>query len=149
MLRTLRILFSNRKTSTHPAIWPRKEDLGKADLKARAGVPERAREPDLGDGTQKETNRGPRTFPDSGSEASLAAIRARVDGVDWTEVHADLDAQGWAIVPKLLTDAEVQFGDVHGGAVAAVAGDAAGHLQTWPPTPRAPVAPCECLSQGQ
>jgi len=88
-------------------------------------------------------------FPDSGSEASLAAIRARMDGVDWTEVHADLDAQGWAIVAKLLTDAEVQFGDVHGGAVAAVAGDAAGHLQTWPPTPRAPVAPCECLSQGQ
>src|SRR5215472_5281840 len=93
MLRTLRILFSNRKTSMHPAIWPRREDLGKADLKARAGVPERAREPDLGYRTQKETQQSPRTFADSGSEASLAAIRARVDDVDWTEVHADLDAQ--------------------------------------------------------
>lgn len=93
MLRTLRILFSNRKTSTHPAIWPRKEDPEKADLKARAGVPKRAREPDLGDGTQKETQQSARTFPDSGSEASLAAIRARVDGVDWTEVHAALDAR--------------------------------------------------------
>jgi hypothetical protein len=29
-----------------------------------------------------------------------------VDGVDWMKVHADLDAQGWAIVPKLLTCAE-------------------------------------------
>jgi hypothetical protein len=69
-------------------------------------------------------------FPDSGSEASLAAIRARVDGVDWTEVHADLDAQGWAIVPKLLTDAEVQFGggDVHGDAVTS---------PRWPEMPRA------------
>ena len=26
--------------------------------------------------------------------------------VDWTKVHADLDAQGWAVVPKLLTHAE-------------------------------------------
>jgi hypothetical protein len=51
-------------------------------------------------------SKGPRTSPDSGSEVSSAAIRAWVDGVDWTKVHTDLDAQGWAIVPKLLTDAE-------------------------------------------
>lgn len=35
-----------------------------------------------------------------------SAIEARVDAVDWTKVHAELDAQGWAIAPKLLTDAE-------------------------------------------
>ena len=38
-----------------------------------------------------------------GPTASPAAIRARVDAVTWTRVHADLDAQGWAVVPKLLT----------------------------------------------
>ena len=35
-----------------------------------------------------------------------AAIRARVDAADWAKVSTDLDAQGWAIVPKLLTHAE-------------------------------------------
>ncbi len=39
------------------------------------------------------------------SEASRA-IEARVDSVAWTRVHLDLDAQGWAVVPKLLTHAE-------------------------------------------
>jgi hypothetical protein len=34
------------------------------------------------------------------------AIEVRVDGVDWKKVHADLDAQGWAVVPKLLTHEE-------------------------------------------
>ena len=29
-----------------------------------------------------------------------------MDAVDWAAVHADLDAQGWAVVPKLLTHAE-------------------------------------------
>jgi len=31
---------------------------------------------------------------------------ARLNGVDWAKVHADLDAQGWAILTKLLTHAE-------------------------------------------
>jgi hypothetical protein len=33
-------------------------------------------------------------------------IEARVDQVDWAQVHADLDAQGWAIAPALVTHAE-------------------------------------------
>jgi uncharacterized protein len=33
-------------------------------------------------------------------------IGARVDAVDWARVQADLDAQGWALVPQLLTHAE-------------------------------------------
>ena len=33
-------------------------------------------------------------------------IQARVDGVDWTKVHAELDDQGWAVMPELLTHAE-------------------------------------------
>lgn len=45
-----------------------------------------------------------------GSEAAAGepstAIAARVDRVDWRNVHAGLDAQGWAVAPKLLTDAE-------------------------------------------
>ena len=47
--------------------------------------------------------------PEIGSKASSAAIRARVDGVDWANVHADLDAQGWAVVPEFLTHAEADF----------------------------------------
>ena len=46
------------------------------------------------------------TSPETRPGASSTAIQARVDGMDWTKVHADLDAQGWAVVPKLLTDAE-------------------------------------------
>jgi hypothetical protein len=38
-----------------------------------------------------------------GSNHILTAIRARVDGVDWKKVHADLDLQGWSVVPRLLT----------------------------------------------
>jgi uncharacterized protein len=34
------------------------------------------------------------------------AIEGRVKAVDWARTHADLDAQGWAIVPNLLTSAE-------------------------------------------
>jgi uncharacterized protein len=41
-------------------------------------------------------------FPGTGS----AVIQTRVDAVDWAKVHADLDAQGWSIAPKLLTHAE-------------------------------------------
>lgn len=33
-------------------------------------------------------------------------IEARVEAVDWLGVRNDLDAQGWAIAPKLLTEAE-------------------------------------------
>jgi hypothetical protein len=36
----------------------------------------------------------------------MTSIAARLDRADWTGVHASLDAQGWAIVPKLLDDAE-------------------------------------------
>ena len=35
-----------------------------------------------------------------------ATIEARVDAIDWVKVHAGLDAQGWAVAPKLLTPAE-------------------------------------------
>jgi hypothetical protein len=34
------------------------------------------------------------------------SIEARVDGMDWTAIRADLDAQGWAVAPALLTHAE-------------------------------------------
>jgi hypothetical protein len=38
----------------------------------------------------------------------LAPLKARVDSIDWTRVQADLDAQGWAIAPGLLSDAEAR-----------------------------------------
>ena len=38
-----------------------------------------------------------------------ALIKARVDAADWAKIHGDLDAQGWAIVPKLLTNDEADF----------------------------------------
>src|SRR5258708_3601306 len=38
--------------------------------------------------------------------AVTAAIQARVERVDWERIYADLDAQGWAIAPKILTHAE-------------------------------------------
>lgn len=44
--------------------------------------------------------------PETGAKARSVAVQARVDDVDWMKVHADLDAQGWAVVPELLTDAE-------------------------------------------
>jgi hypothetical protein len=31
-----------------------------------------------------------------------------VEDIDWRKVHADLDAQGWAVVPQLLTLAEAE-----------------------------------------
>ena len=34
------------------------------------------------------------------------AIKVRLDHIDWTKIRADLDTQGWAVVPKLLTHAE-------------------------------------------
>ena len=44
----------------------------------------------------------------TGSESSAASIRVRVDGMDWVRIHADLDAQGWAIAPELLTGTEAE-----------------------------------------
>jgi hypothetical protein len=42
----------------------------------------------------------------TGSDAGSMAVEARVDAVEWAKVHADLDTQGWAITPRLLTPAE-------------------------------------------
>lgn len=33
-------------------------------------------------------------------------VQARLEAVDWERVHIDLDAQGWAIIPTLLTHTE-------------------------------------------
>jgi len=49
---------------------------------------------------------GANTAIETRSEGSATAIQGRVDEVDWTKVYADLDAQGWAIVPKLLSREE-------------------------------------------
>jgi hypothetical protein len=38
--------------------------------------------------------------------AGAATMEARLEAIDWSEVHADLDAQGWAVAPGLLTAAE-------------------------------------------
>ncbi|HEX3408174.1 MAG TPA: 2OG-Fe(II) oxygenase [Caulobacteraceae bacterium] len=37
---------------------------------------------------------------------SGGGIEQRVEAIDWPRVQADLDAQGWAILPKLLSPAE-------------------------------------------
>jgi hypothetical protein len=34
------------------------------------------------------------------------ALDIRADGIDWPRVSADLDAQGWAVLPKLITGPE-------------------------------------------
>ena len=48
-----------------------------------------------------------RNVTTNGSDMSPEpVIQARVDAVDWMKVHADLDVQGWAVVPQLLTHAE-------------------------------------------
>ncbi len=36
----------------------------------------------------------------------MTSIAARIDRADWGSVHTGLNAQGWAIVPGLLTDTE-------------------------------------------
>jgi hypothetical protein len=47
---------------------------------------------------------------ESGEQShAIDTIAARADAVNWTQVRADLDAQGWAIVPKLLTHTEVRY----------------------------------------
>jgi uncharacterized protein len=43
---------------------------------------------------------------DPGSVTRTVTIEARIDALDWTMVSADLDAQGWAIAPKMLTHPE-------------------------------------------
>jgi uncharacterized protein len=45
-------------------------------------------------------------IPESAPSPHSDAIRGRVENIDWTRVHGDLDAQGWAMVPRLLTPAE-------------------------------------------
>jgi hypothetical protein len=42
----------------------------------------------------------------TGQTHGAAAVEARVKSVDWTKVHADLDAQGWSILPELLMEDE-------------------------------------------
>lgn len=42
----------------------------------------------------------------TGPATDAAPIEARIDALDWKRIYADLDAQGWAVVPRLLTDAE-------------------------------------------
>ncbi|WP_227309428.1 2OG-Fe(II) oxygenase [Acidisoma cellulosilyticum] len=34
------------------------------------------------------------------------SVAARIDAIDWARIHAELDAQGWAVAPGLLTGAE-------------------------------------------
>jgi uncharacterized protein len=47
------------------------------------------------------------------TETALAAISspiiARVDAVDWTKVHADVDSQGWSVIPKLMSELEADL----------------------------------------
>jgi hypothetical protein len=45
-------------------------------------------------------------FMETGGGTDCTAIKARVDSIDWTKIRTDLDTQGWAVVPKLLTQAE-------------------------------------------
>jgi hypothetical protein len=40
---------------------------------------------------------------------TFPAVAERVDRIDWAQVHADLDAQSWAIAPGLLTHAEADM----------------------------------------
>ena len=42
----------------------------------------------------------------TGRETDRITIKARVESVDWPKVRADLDTQGWAVVPQLLTHVE-------------------------------------------
>jgi hypothetical protein len=45
----------------------------------------------------------------AGSETISTEIQTRVDRVDWTRVHSELDLQGWSLVPQLLTLAEADL----------------------------------------
>jgi hypothetical protein len=45
-------------------------------------------------------------IPEGVPAPAPGAIPRRVEDIDWARVHGDLDAQGWAMVPQLLTPAE-------------------------------------------
>jgi hypothetical protein len=47
--------------------------------------------------------------PENGPATESFAIQPRVDAMPWTKVHADLDAQGWTVVPNLLTTPEADL----------------------------------------
>jgi hypothetical protein len=49
------------------------------------------------------------TLADSGPATTQAEIQGRVDSVDWKQVQVELNAQGWAVVQKLLSLAEADF----------------------------------------
>jgi uncharacterized protein len=55
---------------------------------------------------RKTKTNGANTSPETAPGVSSTVVQARVDGVDWEKVHADLDAQGWAVVANVLTHAE-------------------------------------------
>jgi hypothetical protein len=40
------------------------------------------------------------------AKSSAPSVEQRVDGADWTQVAGALDVQGWAILPRLISDAE-------------------------------------------
>lgn len=39
-------------------------------------------------------------------KTAMSSLRARIDGADWTRAYQDLDANGWARLPTILTPAE-------------------------------------------
>ncbi len=47
-----------------------------------------------------------RTAPTRERTVTNQFAATRAQAIDWPRVHADLDAQGWAILPKLLTEAQ-------------------------------------------
>jgi hypothetical protein len=47
-----------------------------------------------------------RTVLQAAADAGSSPIPASVDALDWAEVYADLDAQGWSVAPKLLSARE-------------------------------------------
>jgi uncharacterized protein len=46
---------------------------------------------------------------ETASAAISSPIIARVDAVDWTKVHADVDSQGWSVIPKLMSELEADL----------------------------------------
>ena len=44
--------------------------------------------------------------PDTPTPAGLAALGDRIEAVDWAKAAANLDAEGWTVLPKLLTPEE-------------------------------------------
>ena len=54
----------------------------------------------------RETRTNSAVSRSAGLGTSPATIQTRVDGVDWAKAYTDLNAQGWTIASKLLTEAE-------------------------------------------